>query len=300
MPHVADMSDRSVSVVVPAYNCESFVAEAIDSVLAQTRPPLEVIVVDDGSTDGTLKVLGGFGNRIRVFSHQNRGPSATRNRGVSEASGEWVAFLDADDTWLPTKLERQFEVAADPAMALVYTDRLNVGARGALPEVQGRVQHLYSGDVFVDLLLGNHISLSSVVIRTDVFRSLNGFPEHIRAGEDWDLWIRVAERSSIGVCPEPLVRYRFHGGMASGDPRHMRDGRNEVIRRALESPRGRSLPAATRRRVLASVALTNANDASKRKSRGLALTEYARAVAAAPWELGIYKDILRFLLGRHA
>ena len=210
----------TVSVVIPAYNSEAFIAEAIESVFAQTVAADEIIVVDDGSTARTADVLQRFGSRVRLIRQANKGPSAARNRGAAAARGTWLAFIDADDTWLPTKLQRQLEIASADDVKMVYTDRFNIGDKGALPDVQSQVQRLYRGDVFLDLLQeGNHISLSSVLIDTQLFQTLGGFAEHIRSGEDWDLWIRLAERHRIGVVEEPLLRYRFHATNSSGAPR---------------------------------------------------------------------------------
>jgi glycosyltransferase involved in cell wall biosynthesis len=290
----------TVSVVIPAYNSEPFIAEAIESVLAQTVAAHEIIVVDDGSTDRTADVLQPFGSRVRLLRQANQGPSAARNRGASVASGAWLAFIDADDTWLPTKLQRQLETASAQDVKMVYTDRFNVGDKGVLPDVQSTIQRLYRGDVFLDLLLeGNHISLSSVIVDTALFRALGGFAEHIRSGEDWDLWIRLAEHHRIAVVDEPLLRYRFHASMSSGAPRKMRAGRNEVVQRALATPRGQALGGRLRRRIRSVVAMTNANDASKHGDRRLAVAEYARAIALDPAYVPVYADVLRFVLGRH-
>jgi glycosyltransferase involved in cell wall biosynthesis len=291
----------TISVVIPAYNSAPFIAEAIESVLAQTVPPDEIIVVDDGSTDRTADVLQRFGSRVQLLRQANKGPSIARNVGAAAARGAWLAFIDADDTWLPTKLQRQLEIASSENVKMVYTDRFNVGNKGALPDVQSQVQRLYRGDVFLDLLQeGNHISLSSVLIDTELFRTLGGFADHIRSGEDWDLWIRLAERHRIGVVDEPLLRYRFHDTMSSGAPRKMRAGRNEVVQRALATSRGLALGGRMRRRIRSVVAMTNANDASKHGDKRLAVTEYARAMALDPAYVPVYADFLRFLLGRHA
>ena len=298
---VFNRSHRTVSVVIPAFNCERFVAEAIDSVLQQTLPPHEIIVVNDGSTDGTAHVLSGFEPRIRVISQANAGLAAARNAGISVATGYWIGFLDADDTWLPAKLERQLEAASESRIAMVWTDRFNIGERGGLPEVQSQIQEMYAGDIFVDLLLlGNRVTASSVLVRTDVCRALGGFKNDLHACEDWDLWIRVAENHEIAVCREPLVCYRFHGGMMSGDPLLMQAGRNDVVRRGLASPRGQALPGRLRRRILAAAARTNAWDASRRNARAQALKEYLRAFKLDPFQTSTYIDFLRFLLGRHA
>jgi len=288
----------TVSVVIPAYNCAAFVSEAVESALGQTLAPADVIVVDDGSTDGTAAVLQRFGGRIRVVSQPNRGLPAARNAGAAVATGTWIAFLDADDTWLPEKLAHQQAVAGDAA--LVYTDRFNVGDRGTLPAVQGHRLELYEGDIFLPLLLlGNHLTASSVVVRADVFRAVGGFAEHLRAAEDWDLWVRIAEAHAVAACHEPLVRYRYHGTQMSGDPRRMRDARRQVVERALASPRGLRLDRWTRRRILASVARNNAMGLSRHGAWRLALTEYAAAVAATPLDGRIYLDVLRCALRRH-
>jgi len=290
---------RSVSVVIPAYNAEAFLAEAVESALSQTEPPHEVIVVNDGSTDGTAAVLQAFADRIIVVTQENRGLPAARNAGAARATGAWLAFLDADDLWQPEKLARQLEVASRANVALVYTDRFNIGQRGDLPEVQSQVQPLCSGDVFIDLLTcGNPITVSSVMLRTQVFRELGGFVEFLRAAEDWDLWLRLTAEHQIAVCAEPLVSYRFHGGMMSGDPRRMQVARRQVVRRALQSARGRGLPRHVRQQALAETARMNAWDAARRGARGMAWDEFARAIAASPFNRRTWRDLLRFLLGR--
>lgn len=287
-----------VSVIIPVYNGAAFVAEAVSSVLAQTRAPLETIVINDGSTDDTAAVLDTFGDRITVISQANKGLPATRNVGAWAAQGAWLAFLDADDVWLPAKLERQMARAGDTGAAMIYTDRYNIGTRGDLPEIQSAIQRLYEGDVFEDLLNANHITVSSVVIRRDVFTALQGFTEHLRAAEDWDLWVRVAERHTVAACHEPLVQYRFHGSMMSGDPRRMQEARWHVVNTALAGERGRRMAVPVRRRIVAATARTNAWDAARRGRTSMALREYGRAIAATPFEPAPYRDLLRMLLGR--
>jgi glycosyltransferase involved in cell wall biosynthesis len=291
----------TVSVVIPSYNSARFVPQAIESAEAQSVTPHEIIVVDDGSTDDTTSVLSAFGSRIRVVSRRNGGLPAARNSGSAVATGSWLAYLDADDTWLPTKLERQLEVGRDPRVALVYTDRLNVGARGELPERQSDVHRMYSGDIFVDLLLlGNRITASSAMVRRDVYAALGGFAEHLRAAEDWDLWIRLAETHRVGVVEEPLTCYTFHAGMMSGDPDRMRIARRQVVTRGLETARGTALPQSLRRQILSAMAKTNAWDASRKRAHRIALGEYAAAFRAQPWDVDLYKEFARYVLGRHS
>lgn len=289
----------TVSVVIPAHNAVLFIKEAVDSVLDQSVRPSQVIVVDDGSTDGTAEMLRTFGDRITVTSGRYGSAAAARNAGAALATGAWLAFLDADDAWLPHKLERQLAVAADDRVGLVYADRFNTGDRGDLPEIQSQIQPLYHGDVFMDLLLlGNHITLSSVMMRTALFRALGGFSETLRNAEDWDLWIRLSESHRVEACQEPLVRYRLHAAMKSSNPARMQIARRTIIERALRLPRGLRLPAATRRRVVAAMAWTNGSDAARRGATRLAAQEFVRSVLAWPFDRRLYVDVVRFVLGR--
>ena len=198
-----------VSVIIPAYNAAAFVKDALDCALAQTYPEIEVVVVNDGSTDNTAEILAGYGDRVRVHHQANAGLSAARNIGAAVASGDWLAFLDADDQWMPGKIEAQIATVGDRAWS--YTNRLNFGARGDVPELQSEVSEMVDGDVFVPLLLrGNFITVSSVMIRKALFNSVGGFVHQKGGCEDWDLWLRIAsQRHEIAYDAEPLVRYRF-------------------------------------------------------------------------------------------
>jgi glycosyltransferase involved in cell wall biosynthesis len=295
---VAQTSDPitmpTVSVIIPAYNAEAFIADAVSSALEQTYRDLEVIVVDDGSTDGTLARLAGFGDRIRVHQQPNRGVAMARNTGVGLARGGWIAFLDADDLWLPHKLERQLASASAP---MLYTDRMNIGARGDLPEIQSAVTPMHGGDVFALLLgEGNFITNTSVMMRRALFEKMNGFYTGLNGTEDWDLWIRIAEGHEIGFIDEPLVRYRFHPGGLSRNFLKMGRERLEVIARALALPRGRALDWRTRRRIWAETWRTNGYEAGQAGARAQALLDYARAAAAWPLEIQPYKEAVKVCL----
>jgi glycosyltransferase involved in cell wall biosynthesis len=289
----------SVSVVIPAHNAEPFIRDALDSVLAQTVHPCEIIVVADCCTDGTTDVVREYAGRVRLLFSDAGNAAASRNAGVRAATGEWLAFLDADDCWLPEKLERQLQKARDPHTALVYTDRYNFGTVGDLPEIQGTIQPLFAGDVFVKLLLlGNHITLSSVLIRRDVFLALGGFTETLKNAEDWDMWTRVAAGHRVEACAEPLVRYRLHASGKSTNAENMRIARVAVTESALGSDRGRSLPAVTRRRIRAATARTNGADAARRGATQLAWSEYVRSATMWPFDIELYRDVARLMLGR--
>ena len=285
-----------VSVIIPAYNAAAFVREAVDSALAQTHRDTEVIVVDDSSTDETPQVLAGYGERIRVHRQPNAGVAGARNTGARLATGEWVAFLDADDVWLPGKIEAQ--LARVGGCNWAYTNRYNFGARGPLPEVQTDVTLMTDGDVFVPLLLrGNFITVSSVMMRTALFEQLGGFYHQKGGCEDWDLWLRVSSHHhDVRYVPEPLVGYRFTPTSMSANHRAMAPARRAVVARALQTDRGRALPWRLRRQIWAETCRTNGWDAGRSGARLDALTDYARAALAWPLNPQPYKEALKVCL----
>jgi glycosyltransferase involved in cell wall biosynthesis len=280
-----------VSVIIPAYNAEPFIRDSVSSALAQTHRDLEVIVVNDGSTDGTKDRLREFGDRIRVHDQVNKGLPGARNAGASLATGSWIAFLDADDLWMPEKIERQLARSNAP---MRYTDRLNFGARGDLPELQSLVTPMYEGDLFLTLLLrGNFITVSSVLLRRDVFEKMSGFSTDLRSVEDMELWLRIAERHPISLCPEPLVSYRFHAAAMSRNYVTMGRERRRVTERALRLERGRALDWRLRRQVWAQTWQTNGGEAGRAGARLQALSDFARAAAAWPLYAQPYKDAVK-------
>lgn len=285
-----------VSVIIPAYNAAPFIQGAIESALAQTGVAVEVIVVDDGSVDETPAKLAAFGNRIRVVRQANAGIGHARNRGARLARGPWLAFLDADDEWLPEKLVRQLERIGTAELG--YTDRRNIGACEGLPERLSQSMPLYQGQVFEELLLGNCLTISSVIIQRQRFETLGGFDPAMRGNEDWDLYLRhCASGGTISLCAEPLTRYRIHGQSLSRNARLMQDGRLRVLRQALQSPRGRLVPRSVARRALARTWTWAAWEAV-RSDRSLALAWYLRALACWPAEPEAFRGLARCCLGR--
>jgi len=204
----------TVSAIIPTYNHAGFLPGALESVFAQTCCPLEVIVVDDGSTDETAEVLRAYEGRIRVLSQPNRGVGAARNAGAAVASGELLAFLDADDAWLPAKLERQAaRFGVEPEIALVHCGVEEIDEWGS--QLRTRLDGM-EGWVSREMLLFRRGVIlgggSAVVIRRATFLDVGGFDEALSTSADWDLYYRVARRYPVGFVPEVLVRYRVHSG----------------------------------------------------------------------------------------
>jgi len=203
----------AVSVIVPCYNAESYLAETIQSVLEQSYPDFELILVDDGSTDRTGEILASFSDpRARVYRQANAGVSTARNRGVAESCGRYLAFLDSDDVWLPRKLERQVRVLEeDPAVGLVYSDVFVMDEAGRPEGTFSERMALPRGWVFRGLLARNFIATSTVVMRRAVFDAVGPFVP-FRVSQDYDLWLKCAARYPVERVPEPLVRYRRRPG----------------------------------------------------------------------------------------
>lgn len=206
-----------VSAVIPAYNAERHVRQAIQSVLAQTYPLIECIVVDDGSTDSTREVVASFGDRVRLVSQANRGVSAARNRGVAEARGELVAFLDADDLWADTKIERQVAAVVDMRVGLVYCGVQAINERLEPLELM----RAPSPDKALEatlLMSGPGVSVAQTALMpVRVFHAVGGFDEALSTSADADLACRVALAYELAVVDEPLASYRRHEGQMHHD-----------------------------------------------------------------------------------
>jgi glycosyltransferase involved in cell wall biosynthesis len=214
---------RGVSVIIPTYNQARYLGEAIGSALAQTLAPFEVIVVDDGSSDATARVLAGYEGRIRAVRQTNRGVAAARNAGARIASGDYLAFLDSDDRWLPEKLARQAaRLDAEPDLGLVHVGFEEIDASGAVlnAHLDGR-----EGWVAEDMLLFDGPVIlgggSGAMIPRRVFESAGGFDERFSTSADWDLYYRIAARYRIGFIDRVLLQYRLHEANMHGNVRAM-------------------------------------------------------------------------------
>jgi len=200
-----------IGVVIPAFNGERYLAAALESVLEQTLPPRRVVVVDDGSTDGTVEVAGRFGKAVTCVRQANRGMAATRNRGAQEAGTEWLAFLDQDDIWLQTKLERQQKCIAATHLEVAFTavrvvdSELNPIAERGTQEVRTDLEALLFRDQSMP-----QSTPSSMLIKSSLFRAAGGFDEELGMSADWDLLVRLRLRTEFAYVPEPLVLYRRH------------------------------------------------------------------------------------------
>ncbi|ROR29631.1 glycosyltransferase [Inmirania thermothiophila] len=222
-----------ITVVVPAFNAARWIRRAIDSVLAQTHRPDEIVVVDDGSTDETPDILAGYGDRIRVVRQDNRGLPAARNAGIAAARGDLIAFLDADDWWRPGKLAAQLalmrerpEVGFCSTEATVVDDDGTEVGRWRCPPCEGAI---------LEAIFERHATVagsgSAVLVRREVLERAGRFDETLPALEDIDLWMRLAAISAYACVAEPLVVIRRGAQSMSRDLDRMRGAAIRVMRK---------------------------------------------------------------------
>ena len=230
------MSKPRISVIIPSYNHEKYVVQAVESVLAQSNADSEVIVLDDGSTDNSVHLLSQFGDKIRLVTHANMGQAATRNKGIQLATGEFIAFLDSDDLYLPGKLEAQVQFFEEhPETDVVYSDYELINAKGDIirlvqcPELIGEM----SAETIIEC---NFICNATVMVRKKWFDQVGDFNVDIAPTTDLEMWLRlIAFDASFGYIATPTVKYRYHAGNQSRDFRLMRYYRDIAHTRAFES-----------------------------------------------------------------
>jgi glycosyltransferase involved in cell wall biosynthesis len=223
----------TISVVIPAYNAERTILETIKSVQQQSFQDFELIVINDGSTDSTLTILSTVkDSRLNVFSYENGGLSVARNRGISRATSEFVAFLDADDLWTSDKLELQLEVLQqNPRAGLAYSWTYFM-------DEQKQTVHLdrplyFEGNVHADLLVWNFLAHgSNPLIRRDAINSVGEFNPAVSGAADWDYWLRIAEKWEFAVVRKPQIFYRLSSTSMSSRVEFMERCQLDVLEQA--------------------------------------------------------------------
>lgn len=208
-----------LSVVIPAYNCAKYIEDTIASVLNQTRTPYEIIVVNDGSTDNTAEVVSKYPT-IRLINKINQGPSETRNRGILECTGNWVAFLDSDDIWHSEKIEKIEEcLTKNPKIDMLSTAFFIGNPQSGWKKITPRRIFNPNDSFFEQLYRRSFIATSSVVIKKSVLDKVGGFSSSLLVAEDLDLWLRVAITSAkYHYIAEHLLYYRSHLASITSNP----------------------------------------------------------------------------------
>jgi glycosyltransferase involved in cell wall biosynthesis len=290
-----------VSVVIPTYNRAHLLGQTIESALAQTFADFEVIVVDDGSTDTTMEVLDRYSKRIRILQQENQkgGGALARNAGIRNATGEFIAFLDSDDLWLPTKLEHQIAVLnMDSNLSWVYTDaEVFESESNRTLYVYSRFVRLHEGDVLPHLICEDFIPSSSPIVRRTVFNEVGDFWPSPKA-TDWDMWLRIAARYRVGLIKKPLVRYRVHKGRIT-DSHNWKTAHaicNAVIERAVERESNRLAP--LKKHAIAILCIGTGRTLAQTGERAEARHMFTRAIRLAPRQIDAYVYWLGCLIGQ--
>lgn len=278
----------SISIVVPAYNAGHFLEIAVRSVMAQTCADWELVIVDDGSSE-TLLPFDEWDARIRLIRQQNSGQAVARNVGIAQTSGEFIAFLDADDVWLPQKLELQLEaMRSDPTLGLCHTQFEIVDQENR------HIEDGYGGGVnnYLRLLEGCSIVTSSVMARRAALESIDGFDSGVEPSEDYDVWLRIARLYPIAGIGESLVLYRKHAQNLSSNYRVMCAASDQVLRKhfvAAARCGDRRVQSAARRgqknmgRAFGAQALDSARAQLRRHNFVKALPHFSFALRRAPY-----------------
>ena len=230
---VIPRNQSNISVVIPAYNRAHTLPRALESVFKQTLPAKEIIVVNDGSTDDTKTILDNYPGLI-LIDQKNQGVSAARNRGIEYASGKWIALLDSDDEWLPTKLEKQWADICSNDKLICHTEEIWIRNGDRVNPMKKHQK--FGGWIYEKCLPLCVISPSSVMIHESVFNDVGVFDESLDVCEDYDLWLRICVKYSVLFLDEPLiVKYGGHGDQLSKKHWGMDRFRVKALEKILES-----------------------------------------------------------------
>jgi glycosyltransferase involved in cell wall biosynthesis len=278
-----------VSVLLPVYNRAASVARAIESVLAQSFRDFELIVVDDGSTDGSRAAVEAFGARVHVIAGPNRGAYAARNTALRHARGELIAFIDSDDVWLPNRLAAQVPLMRRPEVGLVFGDARVVGPSAGAASTMFRVSPPSRGRVAAELTRWNFVPTITALVRRRCLEETGGFVE-VPLAADYVAWFRIALHHEIDFVDEIVADYTMHPGGISAHLGRSLAARIELFSRELERT-GDAAARALIRRILfncsVSLALAALRGRTERARQALALaftTVWNHAgMAAAPW-----------------
>lgn len=288
--------EPSTSVVVTCYNYGHYLAQCLDSVLAQTNADHEIIVIDDGSTDHTADVMKDYAEvpAVRYVYQANSGQARAKNHGVELARGRYVAFLDADDLWDPRKLEKQLTLFDDGSVGVVYSGARYIDAQGRDLDLRIDVAQLQPrrGKVTRFMYMDNFVPFSSSVVRREALDRCGTFDESLKMGIDWDLWLRISTQYAFDYVNEPLLLYRVgHSGQMSKNA----EERQRCADRIMHNFQQR-FPAALSAETLRAAAYYTACNRGyyfSRVDRRTALRWYAKALGIRPLALSAYTGLLK-------
>jgi glycosyltransferase involved in cell wall biosynthesis len=290
----------NVSVIIPTYNMARFVGDAVGSVLAQTFEDFEVIVVDDGSTDNTREIVAGFVDpRVRYVYQDNQERSAARNAGIRLARGEYIAFLDADDVWLPEKLALQvYLLETRPEVGLVYTGAYVMENGRIFTEQKGK----HRGRVVRPLLVVDNIVTGSgctPMVRRECFDQVGFFDEvsSVIPCEDWDMWLRIATKYEFDYVPQPLAKCRVHSANTMKQAEKMKQGTLGFFDKVLAAPALQDEVYSVRRRIQSLACFMVGRAYYTAREMGTARRYFLKSLWVHPLQGRAWTYLLRSFLG---
>lgn len=293
---------QTISVIIPAYNVTNFIDDAINSVKAQDIRDLQIIVVDDGSTDGTAEQVAAKHPDVELIRKTNGGAATARNSGIAAAKGQYLAFLDADDIWLPGKLSAQLRhLQAEPEIQLVCTgfERWQPTAGGSYPPLEPiiaetnqisatQIDTELSGWIYHRLLLDCYVWTSTVMLRRSLLETIGTFDESLRLGQDYDFWLRASRVTAIHMLRRPMALYRQHPNSATVRGATVNYGAR-VITRAVKqwgysSPNGERVPHKQVRDRIAGIHFALGYRHFAQNEYRLAMRDFSSSLTRSPWQ----------------
>lgn len=287
-----------VSVVIATYNMARYVQGAVNSVLAQDYPSVEIIIVDDGSSDDTPQVLSCYINdpSVIIITQKNMGQAFAKNRGIKEARGEYIAFCDADDTWIENKLTSQIPLFdKQNRIAVVYGDILIMDSKGNV--ISAPPMRRYNGKITCHLLVDNFIPFTSAVVRRSVIDEMGGFDESLLMGIDYELWLRISVKYEFVYVAKPLACYRMWEGQMSRQVEERFDNYFLFLKRFLATYPG-IVSANDVRKAWAHTFVSRGLWRYSLRQKKLALWDLGRAFRYRPFDYRLWKSFVKFLIGR--
>jgi len=301
-----------VSVIIPSFNCELYIAETINSVLNQSHKNIELIVVDDGSSDRTREIVASFGPQVRLIAQPNSGRCAARNRGIREARGEYICLLDHDDYWFFDKIERQLtEFKRHPEAGGVYSNYIiwhrDVVGQFPVPDsidltnYSDGIDEELSGWIYHQFLINIYMLTSAAMFRVEVFERCGVYDESLPYSEDWELWLRISREYPLIKLNRPTTLYRQHPQQVNRVMREI-DYRIELLSKAAEkwglcSRDGRCVTHRQFMNQLASYHMSFALCHLRDGKRSIAIRSFIKAWFARPMKLKYLAYLLAAMLG---
>jgi glycosyltransferase involved in cell wall biosynthesis len=288
-----------VSVIVPVYNRAHLVTETVASILGQTYRNIEIILINDGSTDDSLKVIQTLQQEhpdvIRIIDQENQGQIIARNQGIQQARGQYIAFLDSDDLWVPDKLELQMPLF-DDGVGLVYggvelinEDGETTGFDACDPAIQG--------EIYPQLLVKNRMTGGSVMVLRAALDRVGVFDPEFSAAENWDLWLRICKVYQARLVNKPVVKYRLHQNNMSKDMMLMQDAKRQIMAKHCDKHSSDKLVARYSRLAEADLYYKLGVYSFSREQFGEAIRNFSRVVIISPFYEDTPVRLLRSLLG---